>query len=578
MRPPQSHPEAVDASQRAEDAVLAAPPSDMGPRDGRVLALFAGVTFLGASLLFWVQPLLSKQLLPLLGGSPAVWNTCMFFFQVLLLAGYAWAHLIGRLRSTRIQVGLQLGLAVLGLVFTLRVTASPSHAPIPWLLGTLLGAVGAPYTLVVDAPEAVMATMLLHLTVLFLAARLCHGELAADRPSPERLTEFYLWLSAGGALGGLFNGVIAPVAFDSVAEYPIALLACLALAPAARSKRVLRAATVAGLVGLGAWFFLRHGLEASATFRTREWNTLVYGVPALGLAWALWARSPAILARVAGPLIVVTSLLGYGVSTDLFRERSFFGVHRVLKAPLEGSDYHMLVHGRILHGLQPAFGSRDARRRPITYYHASGPAGDAFRGLKVRTTAAHVGVVGLGAGGLVSYGRPEDRFVFYEIDPVVAQIAQNPELFTYLTEARAEVEVKLGDGRLLLQDETRMFDLLVVDAFGSDGIPMHLITLEAMRDVYLPRLRDEGAILLHVSNKFLDVGRVAAGVGLAAHLRCWVGVGPLGELSHEMNRSVWVVLKRSGAAPGERMWQSCQDDGVVWTDDWSNLFQVIRRE
>lgn len=734
-----------EASPSPDSAVAAAPPPAAAKGDGKLVALFAGVTFLGASLLFWVQPLLSKQLLPLLGGSPAVWNTSVFFFQTLLLAGYAWAHVIGRLRSTRLQAGLQVGLALVGLMFTLRINSSPTDSPIPWLLWTLLGAVGVPffllssgaplmqrwfssvstrdpyrlyvasnlgsflallafplvlepllptalqvdlwrgtyfvfvallalasfvvirraparvstaasseeaapaiawkrrvrwlllaavpsslslgtttylttdiapvpllwvvplalylltfilafgakgggampllwplfgilatlqiYTLVIDYPEALIATMLLHLMVLFLAARLCHGELAADRPSPARLTEFYLWLSAGGALGGLFNGVIAPLVFDSVAEYPIALFACLALAPGLTSRRMLRAAAAVGVIGLVGWLLLRNGLE-SVPFRQTAWAMLIYGLPAAGLVWGLVTRSVSIVARVAGPIVLASSIFGFG--SIVFHERSFFAVHRVLDSTVEGTDYRILLHGRIIHGMQPVSDDPEERLRPIAYYHSRGPVGDVFRDLHARLDSAQVGIVGLGAGGLVAHGRGSDRFVFYEIDPLVVDMARDPEVFTYLSDARASVDVLVGDGRLLLEKEERVFDLLILDAFGSDGVPMHLLSLDALRDVYLPRLSEDGTILFHVSNRFLDVRRVAAGIGQAAGLQCWIGDGPLGKLDQETSRTLWVVLKRSGGPPAEELWQPCPDDGVVWTDDWSNLFQVFR--
>lgn len=415
--------------------------------------------------------------------------------------------------------------------------------------------------------------VLLHLAVLFLVARLCHGALAADRPPPARLTEFYLWLSAGGALGGLFNGVIAPWVFDSVLEYPIALLACLAFAPGLASRRTLTASGLVGLAGAGAWLAIRHASDP-APYMAVPWRLLMYGLPAVGLAWALLRRSPSIVAWVAGPLLLAVTVFDFGPT--VFQDRSFFAVHRVIEVKRDAKTYHMLMHGRINHGMQLRSEAREERLRPIYYYHPDGPVGDVFRDLYRRRTPARVGVVGLGAGGLVAHGREGDRFVFFEIDPLVIQLAQDREVFTFLSDARADVEVVLGDGRLVLEEEERTFDLLILDAFGSDGVPMHLLTLEALSDVYLPRVDEDGVLLFHTSNRFLDVRRVAAGIGEAAGLRCWLGDGPLNNRNPEATPTMWVMLTRAGGPPGEEMWQPCPDDGVVWTDDWSNLFQVFR--
>lgn len=286
------------------------------------------------------------------------------------------------------------------------------------------------------------------------------------------------------------------------------------------------------------------------------------------------SRSVSILARVAGPIVLASSIFGFG--SIVFHERSFFAVHRVLESNLGGKTYRMLLHGRIIHGMQPVSDDPAERLRPIAYYHPNGPVGDVFRDLHARKDSAQVGIVGLGAGGLVAHGRESDNFVFYEIDPLVVEMAEDPEVFTYLSDARADVDVKVGDGRLLLEDEERTFDLLILDAFGSDGVPMHLLSLDALRDVYLPRVAEDGTVLFHVSNRFLEVRRVAAGIGAEAGLQCWLGDGPLGKLDQETSRTLWVALKRSGGPPGGELWRPCPDDGVVWTDDWSNLFQVFR--
>ncbi len=709
-------------------------------------ALYVMVTFFGAGLLFWSEPMLSKQVLPLLGGSPAVWNTCVFFYQVMLLVGYAWAHGLSRLRNPKHQALLQVGLGLLGLGFSMQVVVAPTDSPIGWLMLSLLGAAGLPflvlasgaplyqrwfsrisekdpyrlyvasnvgsfiallafpfvieplfpldlqrglwrggyvaflalllvaawafakharpleadvgaapaepaealpwrrrarwlllaaapsslslgtttflstdiapvpllwvvplaiylltfvlafgakddgllkrlwplfgifavlelYTLVVNVPAAIVATTTLHLVVLFLAARVCHGELAADRPSPARLTEFYLWLSLGGALGGLFNGVLAPLIFDSLLEYPLALLGCLALAPHARRPGVLRNAGLAGVALFGLWLVFRHALPETPTRNVLRMS-LVYGAPVLGLLWAFRKGSLRVAPLIAAPVIVATIALGFQ-DNQLHQERTYFGLYRVKREEADGRAYRTLFHGRILHGMQRHSDDPADRARSLSYYHPDSPIGDMFGALAGRNQRGDGAGVGVGGGSLAALGREGDSLVFYEIDPAVVRLARDSGYFTYLGEARADVSTVVGDGRLMLANETRQFDLLVIDAFGSDAIPMHLLSKEAVEQVYLPRLKDGGAIVWHVSNRFLAVRRVVAGLAEGAGLKCWArSDDDAADRGFEWSSSEWVTIARDGEPPTPE-WRPCPPSDVRWTDGWSNLLQVF---
>lgn len=710
-------------------------------------ALFALATFLGASLLFWSEPMLSKQVLPLLGGSPAVWNTCVFLFQALLLAGYAWAHALTRLKSRRWQVAIHLSVAGAGVFFTLHLTGQPpSDSPIAWLLTVMLTGAGLPffalgsaapllqrwfsrvstsdpYRLYVasnlgsflallafplliepalslgvqrvvwragygvflltlaacafvylrgqvkttEAPEeevpepltmrrrlrwlllsaapsslvlgtttqlttdlaampllwvvplslylltfvlafgssggrmnrlwpllAVLATLqlfitgagttlavglpiMLHLIVLFLAARLCHGELAADRPSPARLTEFYLVMSLGGALGGAFNGVVAPLVFDSLAEYPIALIACVALGPMLASTRHRTVAASVGLVLAGLWFAARAaaggGDVSSGGMIVR--GLIVYLAPVLALAWAWRAGRIGAYALVAGPMLVVHAALG--MQTNLIvQERSFFGLHRVMHNLEDDELFHGLVHGGTIHGLQRRV--EDARRdEPLMYYHPEGPAGAVFQKLASRDAPLSAGLVGLGAGALAAYGRPGDRYTFFEIDPIIARLASDPAIFSYVPRSKADVDIVLGDGRLKLAQETGRYDLLVLDAFSSDAIPVHLLTKEAIENVYLPRLADHGWLLLHLSNRYLQLDTVVGGLAQALQLDVWLADDDRTDEDAQRVPSTWMLLSRRGMADEIEgpLWVRWSGEGLVWTDDYSNLYRVM---
>ncbi len=725
-----------------------------------MLILFTATIFLGALLLFLVQPMFARMVLPLLGGSPAVWNTAMVFYQAALLAGYAYAHFTTRWFGVRRQAALHLVvllvpllalpiglphgwtppttsnpvwwlLAVLtvsvGLPFFVVSATSPllqrwfsisGHrwAPDPYFLyaasnlGSLLALVSYPVliepwlrlgqqsqwwsvgygTLVVltvicgawtrhaagnvsDAETdtmqnddvqitvrrrvrwvllslvpcslmlsvttyitseiapipllwviplaiyllafilvfakrrllphrwmvralpflvtALVVTLLanllrpiglligLHLACLFIVSMVCLGELADDRPAVKHLTAFYLWSSAGGVLGGMFNALLAPVIFSTVAEYPLTLiLACLLTPslmamPSTRRQRILDFALPL-VIGLFTLNILR--LLTGATIWSFPFiKVLMYGAPtALCLAFM---RRPLRFALGLGGVFLACSMAPHYQERILYLERSFFGINSVSLDP--AGKYHWLTHGNTIHGIQYVDPLR--RDEPLGYYTRSGPFGQAFAALS-DSVKQRVGVIGLGAGGLACYGNRGENWTFYEIDPVVERIARDRRLFTFLKDCPADIKVVLGDARLSLQKANDgQFGILVLDAYTSDTIPLHLITREALA-LYLRKLEPNGVLAFHISNRHLRLERVLGALAQDAGLVCLAqsenlpGVAATGKLG-----SKWVIMARDPASLGKLMrdprWLQppLHLKSRLWTDDDTSVFSVF---
>jgi SAM-dependent methyltransferase len=740
-----------------------------------MLILYGLTIFFGAALLFVVQPMVGRMVLPLLGGSPAVWNTAMVFYQAVLLAGYAYAHFSTRWLGVRRQATLHAALLLLPLlalpISIPRGWLPPAtHNPIPWLLALLTVTVGLPFFVVsatspllqrwfsasghrdaadpyflyvasnfgsllalvsypvlieprfrlgeqsrwwtisygalvaltavcglwvwrrgrngdkiADAtlrlrsgqaqrgapanlaeqlttrrrwrwvllafapcslmlsvttyitsevapipllwviplgiylltfilvfsrrplfphrwmvrslPFAVTAVVItliarvlhpiglligLHLLGLFVAAMVCHGELANDRPSARHLTEFYLWLSAGGVLGGMFNALLAPVIFSTVVEYPLTLvLACLltpslVAAPPTRRQRVLDFAfpLLIGLLSAGLCRFLRGVTIGSLPFTM----ALMYGVPPVLCLSSL--RRPLRFALSLGAVLVACSFVPGYQDRTLRVERSFFGIHRISLDPT--GQYHWLSHGNTIHGIQRLDPVR--RDEPLAYFTRSGPFGQAFTALD-DAPKQRVGVIGLGTGSLACYGKRGERWTFYEIDPVVERIARDPRYFTFLRDSPADVEVVLGDARLSLQKASDgQFGTLVLDAYTSDTVPLHLITREALA-LYLRKLAPNGVLIFHISNRHLRLERVLGVLAQDAGLACVVqseSVGGTGELlATGKIASKWVVMARDPATLGNLIrdprWQQPPPrlKTALWTDDYASVFSVF---
>jgi SAM-dependent methyltransferase len=420
--------------------------------------------------------------------------------------------------------------------------------------------------------QNVFLALVIHLTALFAVGAAAHSRLAEERPPVERLTEFYLLISVGGVAGGLFNALLAPVLFDALLEYPLVLVMSLLAArlPPPLGKRVMGL-----LVGMGPAVLAVLSLGAGASLLVRagflgKWSPL----PALALlllAGAVYRRALPLPRLLMGALVLYVALFPV-LRPALHAERTFFGIHRV--GAMEG--WNVLTHGNTVHGAQ----SRDPAlaREPATYYHREGPAGDIMAAVR---QSAPVALVGLGTGALAAYAEAGQPMTFFEIDPAVVRIAQDTALFSYLHRSRGELRVVLGDGRRTLALEpAESFRLIVLDAFSSDAIPVHLLTLEAVQ-MYLERLAPGGLLAFHVSNRYVDLepvlGRVARTLGLEGRVRYDEGDGTRARMG-----SRWVVLAEGVEALGplsvDQRWTGLRvaERGGVWTDDYSNILRALR--
>jgi hypothetical protein len=458
-----------------------------------------------------------------------------------------------------------------------RVLGHRVHRLIPILILPLT------MTIAFGAVGPLWVLALLHLLTFLVISLLCHGELATTRPSADRLTEFFLWVAVGGVLGGVFNALLAPVMFSRPIEYPLMLVAaCLLRRPPAtggtnapaRWEYAVPFAVGAVTLGLAS-------LVKAIPIAALPGPLLVAAVPAL-LCFALRYR-PLAFGLGLGALILATTFLreeaGYHT---LHRERSFFGIWQVRVYPT--AKFTALLNGTTEHGRQSLEPGRE--REPLSYFHRAGPLGQVFEAIPASRGAAPVAVIGLGTGSLACHGRPGQEFTFYEIDPVVLRIARNLRYFTFLENCPPAIRVVLGDARRsLVTAPDGHYGLIILDAFSSDAIPSHLLTREALR-LYLDKLARPGLLAFHISNRHLDLEPI---VGNLAHD---ASLFALGQLETGMDReqggpsgrtpSHWVVLARReedlGALRDDRRWHALppRPDRRLWTDDFSNILEVIR--
>ncbi len=728
-------------------------------RDRFVLPLFVVTIFLSSLLVFSVQPMFAKMVLPLLGGSPGVWNTAMLFFQIMLLLGYIYAHLTTKLLGVRWQAWLHL--SVMSLIFlflpigvTQGWTPPLEEAPVFWLIGLFAVSVGLPffavasnapllqrwfshtdhrtaadpyflyaasnlgsllallsyplifeplltsheqslvwgwaYTILVGllvicaitlwrrcpaiaspashssmplvatesltmpqrlhwlvlafVPSSLLLGVTMHITtdvaavpllwvlplmlylltfvivfarcpwlphtwmvlaqpfllipigvqqfdgvllnivlpmaVFFVTTMVCHGELVKRRPQASHLTEFYLWMSLGGMLGGVFNVLLAPLLFNSVIEYPLMLvLACFLRPWSSTTSKWMSSADVLWptllLATLGGLLFMG-GLPS-------DWGIigiLIFCL-VLGLSTYSFRQRPVRFGLGIGVVFILTTSFG-PQDTVLTRERSFFGVNTVQLT--EKGDYHLLVHGRTIHGAQHTDPTR--WNEPLTYYHRDGPLGQLFLLFQQQGTLLHrIAAIGLGAGTSACYQTSGQHWTFHEIDPKVAQIAQDSRYLHYLSECGGNYDIVYGDARLSLSTAPdQQYDLLILDAFSSDAIPVHLITREAL-SLYLQKITPNGILLFHISNNNLDLGPVMGNLASDADLVGWIQryrVSGEEQLAEYHTPSDWVVMARSSTdlslIDEDSRWQRLTPDpnARVWTDDYSNILGVFK--
>lgn len=435
-----------------------------------------------------------------------------------------------------------------------------------------------PLTLVLalEATEPFFPLAIIHLAVFVVAGLACHGELAANRPSAAHLTEFYLFLSIGGVFGGSFNALLAPIVFPIAWEYPVALVAFLLLRPGERARTDAPIGLAVGLLTLALTLVAGAIGWEPGPLRTG----IAYGLPII-LAFLAIDRPLRYAMAFAGFLFVIGQ---FGLSAGgkiVHTERSFFGIHRVIDSP--DGKFRSLVHGVTIHGRQ----SVSDPGTPLTYYHPTGPVGQVFQMRAGKEGNLRVALVGLGVGSLAAYGQPGDVYECYEIDPVVIEVARDPKLFTFLSSSSAELTFIEGDARIMLgAAKDAGYDIIVLDAFSSDAIPVHLLTKEAI-ELYLGTLAPNGVLAFHISNRYLTLSKVLVGaceeLGLAGR---YASDQPVMDEEREQGKepSQWFFMARDedslrAALPRTSLYEplTTLERLPAWTDDRSNLLDVWGR-
>jgi len=744
-----------------------------------LLIVFTVSMFVSASLLFLVEPMMAKMALPMLGGTPAVWNTCLVFFQAMLLAGYLYAYAVTKWLRRRTQIVLHASLALTPLaVLPLHIPAGwepPSDSsPVFWVLAMLSVAVGLPFFLLsastpmlqrwfsqsghrsaddpyflyaasnagslvgllgypflleptlrlsvqsyfwsygyamflvltvacgalvwrnrpnmppaqaapIDAPDETESRMLwrqrfrwialafvpsslmmgvttalttdvpaiplfwvlplafyllsfvlvfakrpllshewlirrlpflilialiptvcktklpllaliaLYLVTLFAIALVCHGELARSRPKISRLTEFYLWISFGGVLGGIFNALIAPVVFSTVVEFPLVLVLAAVLRPPIDQtppppEKVARVRRNDLFLPIALFLVMTGILTGLAHAGIELGSSLIILIFGYSMLWCMsFGKRPLRFAAGLVALLAASALYAPNLGRVLETKRNFFGVVRVTDS--SNGKLRYLIHGGTLHGSQSLDPARS--REPLAYYTQSGPAGSILSAMQAKTLQTPTGgphpanwaVVGLGAGAMACYLQPGESLTYYEIDPLVVRMALDTRYFTFLEQCAPQAQIVLGDARLKLRTAPNAgYDLIVIDAFSGDMIPMHLVTREALA-LYLRKLAPGGMIAFHITNLYLDMGPTLGSLANDAGLVCVTfddrGVSEA-QLDAGKLASHWLVMARSRADLGplatDPRWVEMRipPGTKVWTDDYSNLLRVIK--
>jgi spermidine synthase len=417
-----------------------------------------------------------------------------------------------------------------------------------------------------------------HMLVLFAGALLCHTALASRRPDTSRLTEFYFWVALGGALGGVFVAIVAPFVFSTVIEYPL-LAAMIAFFRETREPETrvnwgdgLFAALLGLLISVTWYAFKWASVDV-----TEDLTTSLACSAALALV-AFVAHKRRIRFAVALAVLIAgyrLALPGFLDDYQILRiQRNFFGVKKVV-FDVHG-NMRKLLHGDTLHGVE----SMDPvlNGQPLSYYHETGPVGDIMSLISLRPTQ-HVGVVGLGTGSMAGWSRPDRRITFFDIDPQIDDIGSR--FFTYLRRCAENCEVVFGDGRLSIEKAPDAeFDLLMLDAFNSDSIPAHLVSREAVR-AYLRKLKPDGLILFHVSNRYMNVEDLVSAVAFDAGLEGLVRYDDNEEPPGKTSSDYVVVARRAedfGELNDNEYWTRMEKPERIqpWTDDYSNMFAIVR--
>lgn len=730
-----------------------------------LLRVYAAAIFLSAALLFAVQPMFTKMVLPKLGGTPSVWSVAMVFFQAMLLAGYAYAHALTKYVPGKRSIIVHVAVMAAAIVFLPLSIATwfpnpPADATAAiWLLGLFTVSIGLPFfalsangpllqawfartdhpaaenpyflyaasnigsflalisypflveplttlgqqtktwavffvvlialiawsgvlmlrsprpaeaavrdadefdpptwadaarwvalaavpsallisvtshistdiasapfmwviplalylvtfvivfqtkpvlphhwmvaiepmfivalvgVMIFDIRQYIFAILGLNVAAFFVITMVCHGELSRSRPDARYLTGFYMWMSAGGVIGGIFAGLIAPNIFTSVIEYP----ALIVLAILCRPGLVMPTDAKTRLLWLGAAIVVAALAFPGLTERyVSDEKAFNWTIGAVLVVAGLVSREPLPFAAV----IAVVFIVGQAYKPDSeVREtmRSFFGVHKITETA--DGQFRVFLHGTTIHGAERL---RDEKGDPITgkppmitYYHVNSPMGVTVKATRERVAGPiKVAVVGLGTGTFACFAEPGDSFKFYEIDASVEKLARDPAHFRYITECAPDVPVVLGDARLTLAQSADKYDLIVLDAFSSDAIPIHLMTREAMA-TYVSRLAPGGIVLMHVSNRHLELASVVAGIAHANGLVSMVNNRAARDDEDDAKyvfTSTAVISAREekdfATLLDDKDWTAIEPDANqrIWTDDYSNVVGSIIRQ
>lgn len=499
----------------------------------RLVLLWGALAFLPSSLMLAVTAHLSTDV----AAIPLLWVVPLAIYLATFVGAFARSSRSIPVAVTRLATSLAFVSALL--------VVSGLHLPV--LLGITV-----------------------HLATLAVVAYAAHARLAATRPAPDHLTGFYVVVALGGAVGGLLNGLVAPLIFNRVWEYGLTLAAVplLLLGLTQVPDWLRRRYHPAFLVTTAIALLLPVGISLAWLVSVVADRSIVLAAGALaGCGVVGW-----IVGRFPIPLVIFLTVgfLAVGLraqATSVATERTFFGSYQVLDRPGE----RVLTHGTTKHGVQltdPA-----SRREPTAYFSRTGPLGAVFETWE----AADIGVVGLGAGTMAAYGEVGQRMTFFEIDGEIAELAADPTVFSFIADSAADVDVEVGDGRLLVNERPEgSYDLLVLDAFSSDAIPVHLLTREALAG-FADRVRQGGALVVNISNRVFDIEPVLAAAEVDLGWHAVIGRGGSGPGSAE---SRWVVLTRDETSAdslrARRDWRGLDHSRLVhWTDDYSSVLSVL---
>jgi hypothetical protein len=735
----------------------------MSASSSLLLRVFAAAIFLSAGLLFAVQPMFTKMVLPKLGGTPAVWSVAMVFFQAVLLAGYAYAHALTKYLPGKRSIVVHVAVMFAATLFLPLAIASwwgrpPADATAAlWLLGLFAVSIGLPFfalsangpllqawfartnhpsaanpyflyaasnigsflallsypfvleplstlgqqtrgwtvlfivlivliascgwlmqrapradltqvemsaepqptwrnvarwvvlaavpsallisvtahistdiaaapfmwviplalylltfvivfstrpilrhdwmvgveplfivalagLIVLEIRQYVLGLLALNVVAFFVITMVCHGELSRSRPAAQHLTAFYMWMSAGGVIGGVFAGLIAPNVFSWVLEYPLLVVLAILCRPGLELPTNWRTQ----LLWLAAIAVLAVVAFPGLTERyVTDEKTFYWAIGGLLVVAGLVSREPLPFAAVIAVVFIIGS--AYRPDSEV-REtmRSFFGVHKVTETA--DGYFRVFMHGTTIHGAERL---RDDNGEPITgqppmitYYHPNSPMGVTVKAVRARVGGPiKVAVVGLGTGTFACFAEPGDSFKFYEIDATVEKLARSSGRFHYLERCAPDVPVVLGDARLTLAESPDKYDLVLLDAFSSDAIPVHLMTREAMA-IYVSKLAPHGIVMMHISNRHLELGSVVAGIAQANGLVSRVNNRAAREGEDDARyifTSNVVISAREESDFGELLedsdWNELNINANqrIWTDDYSNVVGAIVR-